>query len=339
MTEPLFWHRLQFAFTIIYHYLFPAAHDGAGAADRRAEDRARSAAATAAMERRRAVLDPDLRHQLRRRRRHRHPDGVPVRDQLGGFSQYAGGVIGHTLAMEGMFAFFLESAFLGLLVFGEQRLGPRGHSRGRGRALRRQLALGLLHHLHERVHAASGWLRGRSTEGRCSWRISGRSSSTRGRSSQYAHTMVAAVVTASFVVAAVGAFYALQRVHVDHARRFPARRRHRGLIASVLVAFPTGDRQAKLVARHQPVSAGRDGRAFESGRMAGIVLIGQPNLREQRLDNPIVCRASSAFWPTARFTQRSQGSTTFLPRRGRTTSSFSTTRSTSWRGSGRCSSA
>ena len=43
------------------------------------------------------------------------------------FSRYAGGVIGQTLAMEGLFAFFLESSFLGLLVFGERRLGRRGH--------------------------------------------------------------------------------------------------------------------------------------------------------------------------------------------------------------------
>ena len=38
------------------------------------------------------------------------------------FSRFAGGVIGQTLAMEGLFAFFLESAFLGLFLYGEKRL-------------------------------------------------------------------------------------------------------------------------------------------------------------------------------------------------------------------------
>ena len=33
------------------------------------------------------------------------------------FSQLAGGVIGQTLAMEGVFSFFLESAFLGLFLY------------------------------------------------------------------------------------------------------------------------------------------------------------------------------------------------------------------------------
>jgi len=53
------------------------------------------------------------------------------------------------------------------------------------------------------------------------------------------------------------------------------------------VAFPTGDHHAKLVAAHQPAAlAAMEGR-FESGPMAEITLIGQPNLRERRLDNPI----------------------------------------------------
>src|SRR5207248_32204 len=57
--------------------------------------------------------------------------GIPMEFQFGtnwaDFSKYAGGVIGQTLAMEGMFAFFLESAFVGALIWGEKRLGPRAH--------------------------------------------------------------------------------------------------------------------------------------------------------------------------------------------------------------------
>ena len=57
--------------------------------------------------------------------------GIPMEFQFGTnwarFSNYSGGVIGQTLAMEGMFAFLLESAFVGALVWGEKRLGPRKH--------------------------------------------------------------------------------------------------------------------------------------------------------------------------------------------------------------------
>jgi hypothetical protein len=53
------------------------------------------------------------------------------------------------------------------------------------------------------------------------------------------------------------------------------------------VAFPTGDRQAKLVAQYQPVSlAAMEGR-FESGAMAGITLIGQPNCGRAQARQPI----------------------------------------------------
>jgi cytochrome d ubiquinol oxidase subunit I len=102
-------------------------------------------------------------------------------------------------------------------------------------------------------------------------------------------------VTASFVMTAVGAFYALQSLHEAQARRFLRVGVIAGLTASVLVAFPTGDGQAKLVARYQPESlAAMEGR-FESGPMAEIVLIGQPNVREKRLDNPIVVPGVLSF--------------------------------------------
>jgi cytochrome bd ubiquinol oxidase subunit I len=58
-------------------------------------------------------------------------------------------------------------------------------------------------------------------------------------------------------------------------------------VSSVLVAFPTGDLQAKLVVAYQPGAlAAMEGR-FESGGMAEINVIGQPNVRARKLDNPI----------------------------------------------------
>src|SRR5208282_1028812 len=57
--------------------------------------------------------------------------GIPMEFQFGtnwsAFSKAAGGVIGQPLAMEGVFSFFLESTFLGALLFGERVLGPRLH--------------------------------------------------------------------------------------------------------------------------------------------------------------------------------------------------------------------
>ncbi|HJW08884.1 MAG TPA: cytochrome ubiquinol oxidase subunit I, partial [Holophagaceae bacterium] len=93
--------------------------------------------------------------------------------------------------------------------------------------------------------------------------------------------------TASFVMAAVGAYYALKQLHDAQSRLFLRVGVSFGLVFSLLVAFPTGDHQGKLVAKHQPAAlAAMEGR-FESGPRAEINLIGQPNVAERRLDNPI----------------------------------------------------
>ncbi len=112
---------------------------------------------------------------------------------------------------------------------------------------------------------------------------------------QFAHNQMAALVTGSFVVAALGAFYTLRGLHLEQATMYLRAGTVMGLIASVLVAFPTGDQQAKMVGNHQPVTlAAMEGR-FVGGSMAGVALIGQPNVAAQRLDNPIEVPGALSF--------------------------------------------
>ncbi len=203
------------------------------------------------------------------------------------FSNYAGNVVGHTLAMEGLFAFFLESTFLSLLVFGEKKLGRKGHFLASVALFLGSWLSGwfiiatnafMQHPVGHRL-AEDGTLRLASFWAFVlnPWAFV-----------QYAHNMAASVMTASFVVAALGAFYVLEGRHLPQARLFLKIGTVAGLISSVLVAFPTGDQQAKAVARHQPAAlAGMEGR-FESGPRAGLNVIGQPNVKERRIDNPIV---------------------------------------------------
>jgi cytochrome d ubiquinol oxidase subunit I len=95
------------------------------------------------------------------------------------------------------------------------------------------------------------------------------------------------VVTGSFVVAAVGAFWTLRDEHAAVARISLRTGVVVGLVASALVAFPTGHQQGRLVADVQPVTlAAMEGR-FESGPRAPLAVIGQPNVAERKLDNPI----------------------------------------------------
>src|ERR1700687_4898538 len=126
MDSALAVHRLHFAFTITYHYLFPQLTMGLAflivvlksLALKTADDRYNAAA-------RFWVRIFALNFAMG------VVTGIPMEFQFGtnwaGFAKGAGGVIGQTLAMEGMFAFFLESAFIGALIWGAKRLGPRGH--------------------------------------------------------------------------------------------------------------------------------------------------------------------------------------------------------------------
>ena len=224
--------------------------------------------------------------------------GIPMEFQFGTnwarFSDFAGGVIGLTLALEGLFAFFAESAFLGLFLFGEKKLGPKGHL---GAAI--MLLLGswlsgyfiivtnaFMQHPVGYTLAPSGALQLSDLWSYLlnPWAIW-----------QYAHTMSAAVITSAFVVAAVGSYWSLMKLHESHARICLRVGVLAGLAACVLQLFPTGDRQGRLVATHQqPTLAAMEGK-FKSSAPAELVIIGQPDVEGRRLDNPIIVPAVLSF--------------------------------------------
>jgi cytochrome bd ubiquinol oxidase subunit I len=216
--------------------------------------------------------------------------GIPMEFQFGTnwarFAKAAGGVLGQTLAMEGVFSFFLESTFLGLLVFGEKRLGPR------------------LHWLAAFMVFAGSWLSGFFIIATDAWMqhpvgyLTAPNGSVQLQSFwalvlnpwtwwQYAHNMSGAMITGSFAMAALGAFYLLLRKHEEHGRIFVRTGVIAGIIFSLLQLFPTGDFQGRQIARSQPATlAGMEG-LFQSEKAAPLVILGQPDVVQQKLDNPI----------------------------------------------------
>src|SRR6202795_1072167 len=211
MESALFWSRIQFAFTIIYHYLFPQLTMGLAwflvywkwRALRTGDEKYNQAARFWAK-----IFGLNFAVGV--------GTGIPMEFQFGtnwaGFSKYGGGVIGQTLAMEGMFAFFLESAFIGALIWGEKRLGPRYHFFA---------AIGV---------ALGSWLSGyfilvtnSFMQNPVGYQIEPNGSLSIASMSayllnpwafvQFAHNQLAAVVTGVFVFTAIGAFYALRGLH------------------------------------------------------------------------------------------------------------------------------
>jgi cytochrome d ubiquinol oxidase subunit I len=107
--------------------------------------------------------------------------------------------------------------------------------------------------------------------------------------------MCAAVMTGAFCVAAVAAGWFLLGRHLAHARLALRVGVIAAATACVLQLFPTGDRHGKLVAEHQkPTLAAMEGK-FTSSQRAELVLIGQPDVKNRKLDNPIVVPGMLSF--------------------------------------------
>jgi cytochrome d ubiquinol oxidase subunit I len=293
MGNALAVHRLHFAFTVTFHYIFPqltmglallifilktlALRTGNDLYNRAARFWARIFGISFAL----GVVT-----------------GIPMEFQFGTnwseFSRAAGGVIGQTLAMEGVFSFFLESSFLGLFLFGEKRLGPRGHW------------------FSSLMMFLGSWLSGYLIVATDAWMqhpvgYSLASDGTFGLQSfwglvlntwalwQYAHTMLGAVQTGCFVMAAIGAYYLLSGVHVEQGKLFVRTAVIVGVIAACMQLSPTGDKQGLMISRYQkPTLAAMEG-LFETQEGAPLAILGQPDVKNQRLDNPIVVPDALSF--------------------------------------------
>ena len=286
MEDMLFYDRMQFAFTITFHYLFPQLTMGLSllivyfkgkflySKMEKYNDAAKFWMKIFALNFAMGVVT-----------------GIPMEFQFGTnwakFSELTGGIIGQTLAMEGMFSFFLESSFLGLFLFGEKLLGHKLHFITGFLVFLGSWASGYL------IIATHTWMQypvGYEIleNGKFVLNNFGALFSNPWLLPSYLHNQAASLVTSSFVVGAIGAFYLLNNKHHEFGKLFVKTGVVFGLISSLLVAFPTGDLAAKNVVKHQPVTfAAMEGIFETEAGGSEIVLIGQPNMLEKKLDNKI----------------------------------------------------
>jgi cytochrome d ubiquinol oxidase subunit I len=285
MDSALLVHRLHFAFTVTFHYLFPQLTMGLAPLI--------VVLKTLALRRNDEIYNKAARFWARVFGINfvlGVVTGIPMEFQFGTnwshFSRFAGGVIGQTLAMEGIFAFFLESAFLGLFLYGEKRLGPRGHWWSAVSVFLGSWLSGFfiivtdawMQHPVGYTQAADG-----SAQLSSFWALLLNPWAWW----QYAHNMSGAVITGAFVMASVGAFYLLWGRFEAYGRIFVRVGVVAALISSVLQIFPTGDGQGRMVALNQPVTLAAMEGLFQTTPGAPIVLIGQPNVDKHKIDNPV----------------------------------------------------
>jgi cytochrome d ubiquinol oxidase subunit I len=204
--------------------------------------------------------------------------GVVLSYEIGtNFSRYAaitGNVLGPLFSYEVLSAFFLEAGFIGIMLFGWGRVGPRLHF-----LATLMVATGTLISAFW-IIAANSWMQ--TPQGHV-WRdgvfqveswwvvIFNPSMPTR-----FLHMVLAALVTAMFVIAGVSALHLLTRRHLDTAR--PALRLAIGL-AAVLVPLQIfiGDQSGLAVAKHQPVKLAAIEGLWETTRGASLLLFALPD--------------------------------------------------------------
>jgi cytochrome d ubiquinol oxidase subunit I len=185
------------------------------------------------------------------------------------YSRYVGDVFGAPLAIEGLVAFFLESVFIGVWIFGAGRLSPRVHL-----ASIWAVAIGSIMSAYV-ILAANSWMQHpvgfRKVNGRAEmtslWAIM-----TQGNLLEaFAHVMSAAVVTAGALVLAVSAYHLLKRNEVElfsHAAQISLV----VLLIGGISVSTWGHFQGQLVSREQPMKMAAAEALFSTEKPASLSL-------------------------------------------------------------------
>jgi cytochrome d ubiquinol oxidase subunit I len=269
--------RWQFALTIMFHYLFPPLSIGLGTLMVFMEGaylRTRDPLYQAMTRFWTRIFAVNFAMGV--------ATGVVMEFQFGTnwatYSRFVGDVFGSALAAEGIFAFFLESGFLAVLVFGWDRVSPPMHF-----VATLMVALGSIfsavwivvanswqqtpagYHL---VTDATGFRRAEVTD---FWAVVFNPSTV----PRLVHTLIGAFILGAFVVMSVSAWYLLRRRHEAFARRSFTLALAFGTVCS-LAQLVAGHFHADQVARTQPAKLAAMEGHFHTGP-ADMHLFGVPD--------------------------------------------------------------
>jgi len=315
--------RLQFALTIMFHYLFPPLTIGIGVV-------------LVYLEGRYLRTGDPLYHGAARFWTKIFAlnfaigvaTGIVMEFEFGtnwaAYSRFVGDVFGSALAAEGIFAFFLESGFLAVLVFGWDRVSPRMHFFSTV-----MVSLGSIfssvwivvanswqqtpagHHIVQMARDGRPWfvdgqpvLRAEITD---FWQLVFNPSTV----DRLVHVWIGSFIMGAFFIMSISAWYVLGRRHLEFARRSFAGALGLATLAS-LAALASGHFQARGVARNQPAKLAAMEGHFRTGP-ADLNLLGLPNAERQRIDFDVSIPGGLSFLVRDRFDAEVIGLDRFRP--------------------------
>ena len=292
--DVLFLSRFQFALTIMFHYLFPPLSIGLGAVmfvtegmflktkNRQYEALARFWTKVFAVVFAMGVAT-----------------GIVMEFEFGTnwatYSRYVGDVFGSPLAAEGVFAFFLESGFLAVLVFGWDRVGPKMHFFSTTMVFLGSMFSAVW------IVVANSWQQtptgfhivGEGMRARAEitdfWAMVFNPSSV----DRLTHTLIGAFILGGFFVMSVSAWYLLHGRHVDASKKSFTIALVIATIAS-LSALLTGHHQANTVSQTQPAKLATFEGHFTTGP-ADLWLFGIPDADDQQVNMGLAIPGGLSF--------------------------------------------
>lgn len=190
------------------------------------------------------------------------------------FSNFVGDIFGTPLAAEGLFTFIVESVFIGLYVFGRNRVPKAIHWLSI-----LMVALGATASAFW-ILVANSWMHTPAGYTLANGRIELSSFLevvfNESMWVRFFHTVDAVLIAGAFFVAGVSAYLLLANKDADLARKTLKLSVVFGLITSVLELFPFGDMSARQVAQTQPTKFAAMESVETTQQGAGLVLFGIP---------------------------------------------------------------
>ena len=216
--------------------------------------------------------------------------GIPLEFQFGmnwaQFSSRTGAVVGVPLAMEGVYAFFLESIFLGALLYGRSAMRSKLHAIS---AVMVWLGSWLSAFF---VIVTDAWMQHPvgyivDQSGRVQLQSVGALLTSVFAWWQFSHAIIGALIAGSFILMGVGAYYLLAKRDETFGRMFVRHGVVVAVVCSIVAVFPTGDRDSADVTRYQPVKLAAMEGLFQSENGAPLAIIGMPDVAQGILIDPI----------------------------------------------------
>lgn len=279
--------RLQFALTVMFHYIFPPLTIGMGAVLVYLEWRylrTRDLLYESAAKFWTGIFALNFAIGV--------ASGIVLEFQFGtnwaGYARFVGDVFGSALAAEGIFAFFLESGFLAVLVFGWDRVGPKMHFFST-----LMVALGSVfssvwivvanswqqtpagHHVTAFLRDGKPWVVDGNEVLRAEILDFGSVVFNPSTVHRLVHVWLGAAIMGSFFILSISAFYLLKRRHEAFARHSFRGALLLGTLASIAI-LASGHLQARNVYRYQPAKLAAFEGHFRTGR-GDLTVFGIPD--------------------------------------------------------------